>query len=589
MKNNKLIVRGMLAVLLASGLVLSGCGDDGSNDTPWAYLPDIIAPVVTGAVIEDIEKNVLKVSFSEAVTGVSAADWTVTGSPKNITVSGASGSGANWTLTLSRLAVNGEKITLAYSGATVVDAVGNALAGFTGNPVTNNAAIVGSPYDHTEPLLATAVIAYDAPNILILTFSEPVIGVSAAGFTVTGSPANITINRASGSGTIWALTLSRLVVNGEAITLAYNGSAIKDTATSPPNALAAFSDKAVTNQFEQVISPFTGLYTSGNKTISFSDTNWAVKIGENWSDGSIYVEGIINGTTPQYVVNGNTATWTAVGTGSGLGGTATLSGNTLTVSSGNPAINGTYTKQAGGPFRIKVTGIPSNVISLISQYNPSAKIRVGISEPGSLIPTDIGHVIAARDTDPAGWGDIIDGDSYECWMYGGVGARVYYFGSPGYYDIRFLAESLSVYKYRSMVPLQINETNIIPYSSFTNFTVSPKTFVITGITEAQKTVGQSGFMIGVFRGGTTPEQAISQINLVVGFDGSGDNFSISGGSAPYTATINNLYADWTGINTCDLYAMLGSGGSMSYYRKTGVISSSTSINVNMATFEQITF
>ncbi|WP_041611178.1 hypothetical protein [Treponema primitia] len=36
---NKFIVMGMLAALLTFGLVLSGCGDDGSNKTPWAYPP----------------------------------------------------------------------------------------------------------------------------------------------------------------------------------------------------------------------------------------------------------------------------------------------------------------------------------------------------------------------------------------------------------------------------------------------------------------------------------------------------------------------------------------------------------------------
>ncbi|MFP3043404.1 Ig-like domain-containing protein [Treponema primitia] len=581
MKNNKFIVMGMLAVLLIFAFVLTACG--GADGGPTGGHADTTAPTVTGAVIENSAKNVLTVTFSEVVTITDANGFSITGSTGATAITAVSGTDTNaLSFTLNGNAVHGETITFSYvaTSGNVKDAAGNALAAFADKAVTNNVnGIVGGQNDITAPQLSTALIASDAPGTLALTFSEPVTGVSAADFTVTGSPDTISISSASGSGTNWTLTLSRPAVYNETITLAYNGTAIVDTADTP-NALAAFTGKAVTNQ----IVTFLGLYTSGNKTISFSDTNWAVKIDGNWSDGSIYVVGIINGTTPQYTVSGNTATWTAAGTGSGKEGTATLSGNTLTVLSGNAAINGTYTKQAVGLFRIKVTGIPPDVISLLSASNPLSKILFSIGDPGSLSPSNLGStIIAARDSDAAGWGDIIGDDWYECWMYDTVAQRLYYFGTPGTYDIRFLAQSLSVYKYKSTVQLQINETNIIPYSSFSDFTVSTKKLVITGITDTQKTAGQSGFMVGVFPAGTTLGNVVARTNLIAGADDEED-ISISGVSPSYTATINNLLGTWTDINTCDIYVTLGS----TYYMKTGVTASSATINVDMSTFVPIT-
>jgi hypothetical protein len=315
-----------------------------------------------------------------------------------------------------------------------------------------------------------------------------------------------------------------------------------------------------------VVGPFIGSYTSSGKTLIFAEKTWAVK-NEN---GTLAKEGA-------YTYSGNTATLTE-----GSGGTAALSGNTVTVSGGDAAVNGTYNKQSSsGAFRIKITGIPNAVMSVIKTDTTSDKpgIHIGMSLANQSLGGRSSHYADLL------WGDTIGTNSYECWIYDPVATGVYYFGTPGNYDIEFRAESLSIFKYKSAVQLKINETNIIPYSSLPDKPV--RKLVITGLTEDHKAAGKNGVKIGVFLTGTTLADAMEQKNLIAGADE--DDLSIPEGKAPYTATMN-LFADWAGIGNCDIYFVLISGDNeMSYYKtKTGVSFSSSPVTVKMADFDKLT-
>jgi hypothetical protein len=108
-----------------------------------------------------------------------------------------------------------------------------------------------------------------------------------------------------------------------------------------------------------------------------------------------------------------------------------------------------------------------------------------------------------------------------------------------------------------------------------------KTLVITDISAAQASQGQSGFMVGIFQAGTTLQDALQQKGVVTGTDS--ENVTLSS-SAPYTATVS--LSDLPN-GTYDIYLVLGSGSSASYYRKQNVPFTSASTPVSAATFSPI--
>lgn len=118
--------------------------------TPYTYphpltsgIGDTIAPTVTSAII-DVTGTTLTISYSEPVTGVSAADYALNSG----SLSSASGSGSVWTMTISPAVLPGATRTLNYTAGGTVDTSSNPLASFSGRSVTNS-----STYVPTGPAL----------------------------------------------------------------------------------------------------------------------------------------------------------------------------------------------------------------------------------------------------------------------------------------------------------------------------------------------------------------------------------------------------------------------------------------------------
>jgi hypothetical protein len=309
----------MPALALALALAFSGCGNPtgGSENTS-----DTSPPTVGSAVIDDLAKDVLKVTFSERVTGVTASvsSFTVAGTSGTITISGLPTGSANntlWSFTLSRDATYQEVIKLSYTASgTVKDAAGNDLGSFTGGSaitVTNLAAQVGGDSDTTPPQLSTAVIKAAEPNKLVLTFSESVTGVSTAGWSVTGT-SSLSISSVAGSGKTWTFTLSRNAAIGEAITLSYNGTTVVDTSTKlgGANALATFTERPVTNQTGKTLT-ITDISITGYVTVLLTSIN----------NGLVFEE------EPELLTTTNMP----------AGGTAAISGGSATITLRTPDFN----------------------------------------------------------------------------------------------------------------------------------------------------------------------------------------------------------------------------------------------------------
>jgi hypothetical protein len=150
------------------------------------------------------------VTFTEAVTGVGVADFalTVTGI-SGASVTGVSGSGAVYTVTVSTGTGDGTLRLDIPNTATITDLAGNALSGlpFTGGQVYT--------VDKTAPGVTAITRADPNPTnsasvTFVVTFTEAVTGVGVADFalTVTGGISGASVTGVSGSDAVYTVTVS---------------------------------------------------------------------------------------------------------------------------------------------------------------------------------------------------------------------------------------------------------------------------------------------------------------------------------------------------------------------------------------------
>ncbi|WP_306604342.1 autotransporter-associated beta strand repeat-containing protein [Azonexus sp.] len=156
------------------------------------------------------------VTFSESVNGVDTTDFALTGSgTANGTISGLTGSGTTYTVTVSTISGNGTlRLDLNSSGTGIKDSANNAIAaGYTSGqtytidtaaPTISSIAVSGTP-------------AADATAIdYTVTFAESVTGVNSADFTlstVSGSTTG-TITGVTGSGNSYTVSVGSITGTG---------------------------------------------------------------------------------------------------------------------------------------------------------------------------------------------------------------------------------------------------------------------------------------------------------------------------------------------------------------------------------------
>ncbi|MDR2445293.1 MAG: InlB B-repeat-containing protein [Spirochaetaceae bacterium] len=124
------------------------------------------------------------------------------------------------------------------------------------------------------------------------------------------------------------------------------------------------------------------------------------------------------------------------------------------------------------------------------------------------------------------------------------------------------------------------------YARWTQKNNPEKTLVITGITEDLLGYGTPSIQIGIFTGGTSPDQALQGTGIVAGADSVEGAVTLSQ-SAPYTATAS-LYVPgsgrWTGSGTYDIYIVVGGNN---YYRAQKVSFNDATTTVSAGAFSSL--
>jgi hypothetical protein len=250
-------------------------------------LPDTTPPTVTSFTIENSNPDLANIVFSETVVFPDVTGLSLNGDFSDITLSNPTGSGSNWSVDLSRDAVNGESGSFVYGPTNnIEDTSGNGLVA-SSTVVTNNVAgstilfeddFSGDLSSWTEDLDGSStVIAIDSGQ---LSFTSD---------GVTGTNPTLTSGSIS-SSTAWAQVdfISRL---GDDEVNQYTGFWF-----SPNGSIVRFH-----------------VINDGSIRAKASDASFDVDTGLNYDDGPHTLGILIDGNTVSFWY-WNDPSWVQVGT-----------------------------------------------------------------------------------------------------------------------------------------------------------------------------------------------------------------------------------------------------------------------------------
>jgi hypothetical protein len=214
----------------AVGNALGGTGAGDGDYTGEVYdliAVDLVSPTVVSSLRASGEFTYASsvdftVTFSESVTGVDAADFSLTNSATIIgaSVTNVTGSGTTYTVTVNTGTGNGTIRLVVQDNDTITDAASNPLGGIGLN---NGKYTTGQYYSiyKTTPSIVSLVRASANPSNAAtvqytLTFSESVKGVNTPdfSFTLTGGTTGASVVSVTGSGKTYTITVNTGTGNG---------------------------------------------------------------------------------------------------------------------------------------------------------------------------------------------------------------------------------------------------------------------------------------------------------------------------------------------------------------------------------------
>ncbi len=199
----------------------AGNGNDASTSTDnvitWDGIPPAVVSIDRASADPTLAASVAwTVIFSKAVTGVNAADFTLTANGLGGTpaITGVTGSATTYTVTASTGSGSGS-LTLSLDDD---DSISDALGSRLGGAGAGNGDFTGEEYtvDRTAPSVVSITRAGTSPTNAssnpqwTVVFSEPVTGVNSADFATvrTGLGGTPAITAVSGSATTYTVTAS---------------------------------------------------------------------------------------------------------------------------------------------------------------------------------------------------------------------------------------------------------------------------------------------------------------------------------------------------------------------------------------------
>ncbi len=169
---------------------------------PVTPAPAVVLSTVSTSVNAPFTVNA---TFSQAVTGVALADFTVT----NGTASALGGSGSAYTVIITP--VSAGTVTVRLPAGAAVNSTGQV------STISNLLSVNYVPADTSLPsvVLTTTATSVTTAFVITASFSESVIGLLASEFTVT----NGTVTALSAAGAVWSATVVPVAAGNVTVTL----------------------------------------------------------------------------------------------------------------------------------------------------------------------------------------------------------------------------------------------------------------------------------------------------------------------------------------------------------------------------------
>jgi hypothetical protein len=336
-----------------------------------------IPPSVTSIAVADANPTSAAsaswtVTFSEAVTGVSSANFSLSGSAAaGASITSVTGSGTTRRVTANTGPGEGLLGLDLSDTSGIIDGAANPLTGpFSGDAYT---------IDRTAPVVSSIVVADANPTNAAsvswtVTFDEPVTGVGASNFSLSGSAAaGASITGVSGSDTAWTVTATTGPGDGPLGLDLSDPSGIQDLAGNA--ASGTFTGDVYT--VDKTAPTVSSIAPADANPTNAASVSWTVTFDEavtgvtaaNFSlSGSAVAGASITGVT------GSDTTWTVTadtGPGDGLLGLDLSDTSGIVDAAANP-LNGTF---SGDAYTIDKTA-PAVSSIVRADANPTSAAEV---------------------------------------------------------------------------------------------------------------------------------------------------------------------------------------------------------------------
>ncbi len=409
---------GTASITVASGTYLDAAGNNGGAGATPSLTFDTQAPTATIVVADTAlkagETSLVTITFSEAVTGFSNADLTI--SNGTLSAVASSDGGVTWTATFTPTSSVEDAtnfITLNNTG--VVDAAGNAGSGTSDS---NNYAI------DTKAPTATIVVADTAlkvgeTSLVTITFSEAVTGFSNADLTISNG--TLSAVASSDGGVTWTATFTPTSSVEDATNLiTLNNTGVADAAGNAGSGTGDSNNYAVDTKAPtlSITSDVPSLTVGEVATITFTfSEDPGASFTWDGSAGDIVVTG---GTLGAISGSGltRTATFTPDAATDGGAASITVASSTYTDAAGNSGSAGvtpslTFDTQAPTAGTLSLTSLTDTGASNLDGLTGDRTFDL------TLTGVEGGTVVYEVNKDEAGWVlttaeqiDLIDG-SYQ--------------------------------------------------------------------------------------------------------------------------------------------------------------------------------
>lgn len=198
--------------------------------------------------------------FSEPVSGLTSSDFAVGGTSSGWAVSGISGRAATYTVTVTSSAPTDGTVILTLPAGAVADLAGHAGPAAVAEATATFAADTTPP---TVTLYMTKMAAKTTAwnYVVTVTFSEPVVGLTAANLTIGGTSnaaSHWTVDPVVGSGAHYGFSIHHDNPPNGTLTLAIGAGTTKDLAGNP-NLASALKTIYVDRTAPKVTAPIVRL------------------------------------------------------------------------------------------------------------------------------------------------------------------------------------------------------------------------------------------------------------------------------------------------------------------------------------------